>query len=126
MNKPNGFDWENEFEYDYIEEADILEIFFNRGAATSAVEIAENVTLRFNQENREAMSLILNNYSHLVEPAQFGPRSFRLNIEHLPPSTQEIVLQITSRPPVNRFIRMLSYTTSPDGKVIPIAAIQPS
>ena len=37
----------DQHEYDYIKEADILEIFFERGAAICAVEIADHITLRF-------------------------------------------------------------------------------
>ena len=110
-------------EYDYIEDADILEIFFVQGAATNAVEIADDITLRFDKQRGEAMSLILNNYSYLVEPAQFGPRSFRLRIDQLPDATREIVTQIINRPPVNLCIRMLTFT--PDQRAIHIVTVEP-
>ena len=109
-------------EYDYIEDADILEIFFVQGAATNAVEIADDITLRFDKQRGEAMSLILNNYSYLVEPAQFGPRSFRLKIDQLPKATREIVTQIINHPPVNRCIRMLTFL---DQQAIPIVTVEP-
>ncbi len=118
----NDFRREHEFEYDYIEDADILEIFFIRGAATNAVEIADDITLRFDKQRGEAMSLILNNYSYLVEPAQFGPRSFRLKIDQLPKATREIVTQIINHPPVNRCIRMLTFL---DQQAIPIVTVEP-
>ncbi len=118
------FEWKHEFEYDYIEDADILEIFFIRSGATNAVEIADDITLRFDKESGRAMSLILNNYSYLVEPAQFGPRSFCLKIDQLPQATREMVVQIINRPPVNRFIRMLTYTTPSEQQTIPIAIIE--
>jgi hypothetical protein len=116
------FEWEHEFEYDYVEDADILEIFFVRGAATNAVEIADDITLRFDKENGRAMSLIFNNYSYFVEPAQYGPRSFQLKIDRLPNATREMVTQIINRPPVNRFIRTLTF--SRDRRAIPIATIE--
>ena len=121
----NDYQWLNAFEYDYIEAADILEIFFVQGAATSAVEIADDVVLRFDHSKQQAVSLILNNYTYLVQPAQFGPRSFKLNIDHLAPFLQETVLQIMSQPPVNRVIKMLTYATSSSSRAIPIAAIEP-
>jgi len=122
MAKLDNFRWEHEFEYDYIEDADILEIFFIQGPATNAVEIADDITLRFDKDRGEAMSLIFNNYSHLIEPAQFGPRSFRLKIDQLPDATREIVTQIMNRPPVNRCIRMLTFV--PAQQVIPIVTIE--
>lgn len=121
MTKLNLFEWEKEFEYDYIQDADILEVFFSRGTATNAVEIAEDVTLRFNQETRQPVSLILNNYSYLTQPAQFGPRSFRLKLEHLSPHTKETILAIISQPPVSRFLHTLTYTTS--RQKFPIATV---
>ena len=47
----------DQYEYDYMEEADILEIFFERGAATCAVEITDYITLRFRPEEKKAMHL---------------------------------------------------------------------
>ena len=120
------FAWEADFEFDYVEDADILEVFFTKDIATNAVEIADDVTLRFDEENRVGISLILNNYSYLVEPDQYGQRSFRLKIENLPLSTQEAILEIIGRSPVNRFIRMLSFSDSASHQPIPIAAIEPA
>lgn len=42
-------------QYDYSEEADILEIFFERGAATCAVVLADHITLRFRPEEKEEL-----------------------------------------------------------------------
>jgi hypothetical protein len=120
------FAWEADSEFDYLEEADILEVFFMKGSATNAVEIADDVTLRFDEENRVGISLILNNYSYLVKPDRYGQRSFRLKLENLPSSTQEAILEIIGRSPVNRFIRTLSFSDSVSHQSIPIAAIEPA
>ena len=120
------FVWEDDFEFDYLEEADILEVFFTQDTATNAVEIADDVTLRFDEEKRVGISLILNNYSYLIEPDQYGQRSFRLKIDALPLGTQRVILEIIGRSPVNRFIRMLSYSDSPNHQPVPIAAIEPA
>jgi len=98
------------YEYDYIEEADILEIFFERGAATCAVEITDYITLRFRTEEKKAMSLILDNVSYLIEPAEIGPRSFRLQLERISPELRQTVIQLITSPPVNRFLKVSSYT----------------
>jgi len=100
----------DQYEYDYIEEADILEISFERGAATCAVEIAEYITLRFRPEGKKAMSLILDNVSYLTEPAEIGPRSFRLKLERISQELRQTVIEIITSPPVNQFLKVSSYT----------------
>jgi len=100
----------DQYEYDYIEEADILEIFFERGAATCAMEIADHITLRFRPEEKKAMSLILDNVSYLIEPTEIGPRSFRLKLERISPELRQTVIELITSPPVNRFLKVSSYT----------------
>jgi len=100
----------DQYEYDYIEEADILEIFFERGAATCAVEIADYITLRFRPEEKKAISLILDNISYLIEPTEIGPRSFRLKLERISPELRQTVIELITSPPVNQFLKVSSYT----------------
>jgi hypothetical protein len=100
----------DQYEYDYIKEGDILEIFFERGAATCAVEITDYITLRFRPKERRAMSLILDNVSYLIEPAEIGPRSFRLKLERISPELRQTVIELITSPPVNQFLKVSSYT----------------
>ena len=98
----------DQYEYDYIKEADILEIFFERGAATCAVEIADYITLRFRPEEKKAMSLILDNVSYLIKPAEIGPRSFRLKLERISPELRQKVIELITSAPVNQFLKVSS------------------
>jgi hypothetical protein len=116
--------WAGEFEFDYIEEADILEVFFVRAVGTDAVELTEDITLRFDRNKRQAVSLILNNYSYLVRPAAFGPRSVLLNIDQLPKSIQDIVIEIIRSEPVSRFLRMLTFSTTNGAPDAPLAVVE--
>ena len=100
----------DQYKYDYVEEADILEIFFESGAATCAVEIADYITSRFKPEEKNAMSLIPDNVSYLVEPAEIGPRSFRLKLERIPSRLRQTVIELITSPPVNQFLKVSSYT----------------
>ncbi len=100
----------DQYEYDYIKEADILEIFFERGAATCAVEITDYITLRFRPEEKKAMSLILDNVSYLIKPAEIGPRSFRLKLERISPELRQTVIELITSAPVNQFLKVSSYT----------------
>jgi hypothetical protein len=114
----------DQYEYDYIEEADILEIFFERGAATCAVEIADYITLRFRPEEKKAMSLILDNVSYLIEPAEIGPRSFRLKLERISPELRQTVIELITSPPVNQFLKVSSYTRPRARRSEPITYVE--
>jgi hypothetical protein len=111
-------------EYDYIEEADILEIFFERGEATGTVPVAEHVTLRFRREDDCPLSLILENFTYLVQAIEPGPRSFPLMREEWPPDLQDTIIKMLTTPPVNRFLKVLTYQESPQPeRAIPIAYV---
>lgn len=66
MQPINDFSWLRELEFDYIQDADILEIFFVRGTGTNAVELTEDITIRFDRNKQQVISLIINNYSYLI------------------------------------------------------------
>ena len=117
-----AFPWDDEFQYDYIESADILEIFFSAEMAVDSVELTEDVTLFLDGLNHP-VSLILNNYTYLIEPTPFGPRGFRLEIDQLPQNPQVLVRQIIMHPPVSRVLHTLTYLPAPEVEPIPIAAI---
>jgi hypothetical protein len=111
-------------EYDYIEEADILEIFFERGEATGAVTVAEHVTLRFRHEDNRPLSLILENFSYLVQAMEPGPRSFPLMREEWPPDLEDRIIKMLTTPPINQFLKVLTYQESPQAeRVIPIVYV---
>jgi uncharacterized protein YuzE len=59
----------------YDQETDILYISFSPGErATTAVELNDNVLLRFNKEERRAIGLTLIDFSVLAQSTGFGPR----------------------------------------------------
>jgi hypothetical protein len=111
-------------EYDYIEEADILEIFFERGEATGAVPVAEHVTLRFRREDGCPLSLILENFTYLAQATEPGPRSFPLTREEWPSDLEDSIINMLTTPPVNQFLKVLIYQESPQaGQAIPIVYV---
>jgi hypothetical protein len=113
-------------EYEYLEDADILEIFFERGPATGTVQIADNITLRFRKKDRSALSLILENFTYLTQVSETGPRSFPLKIDRLPSDMREIVLSIITAHPVNQYLTVLSYRSPRARRTIPIAYLSQS
>ncbi|GAB4433302.1 MAG: hypothetical protein Kow0031_14870 [Anaerolineae bacterium] len=67
----------NEPTYSYDKEADVLYISFSPGEkATSAVELNDNILLRFNRAEQRAIGLTLMDFSVLVQLTNLGPRSF--------------------------------------------------
>ena len=111
--------------YSYDKEADVLYISFSPGEkATAAVELNENILLRFNRAEKRAVGLTLMDFSVLVQLTKLGPRSFPLSgLEELEPEWQETVIDIITRPPVNQILKVSSYTPSP-AETVPITSVE--
>ena len=111
--------------YSYDKEADVLYISFSPGEkATAAVELNENILLRFNRAEKRAVGLTLMDFSVLVQLTKLGPRSFPLSgLKELEPEWQETVIDIITRPPVNQILKVSSYTPSP-AESVPITSVE--
>jgi hypothetical protein len=110
--------------YSYDKEGDILEIVFQKGGGIG-VDLTENIVLRYNQECREPLSLILTSYSRLVQPTLFGPPSFHLALlGNLPAGMQQVIMDILSSFPVNRFLKLSGLRLSPGGELQPITYLE--
>src|SRR3990172_11049848 len=82
--------------YSYDKEADVLYISFAPGEkATAAVELNDNILLRFNRAEKRAVGLTLMDFSVLVQVTNFGPRSFPLTgLKELEAEWQETVIEM--------------------------------
>src|SRR6266852_9818968 len=100
--------------YSYDKEADVLYISFAPGETpTAAVELHDNILLRFNLAEKRAVGLTLMDFSVLVQMTQLGPRSFPLSgLKDLEPEWQEIVIEIITKPPVSQILRVSRYMPS--------------
>lgn len=98
--------------YSYDKEVDILYISFSPGEkAATAVELNDNILLRFNKAEKRALGLTLMDFSVLIQLTNLGPRSFPLTgLQDLEPEWQEIVLEIIRKPPVNQILKVSAYT----------------
>ena len=94
--------------YSYDKEADVLYISFAPGEKpTAAVELNDNILLRFNLTEKRAVGLTLMDFSVLVQMTQLGPRSFPLSgLQDLEPEWQEAVIEIITKPPVSQILRV--------------------
>lgn len=116
---------DNEPTYSYDKEADVLYIAFSPGEkATSAVELNDNILLRFNRAEQRAIGLTLMDFSVLIQLTNLGPRSFPLSgLQDLEPDWQEMVINIITKPPVNQILKVSVYTPSLT-ETVPIALVE--
>jgi len=110
--------------FSYDKEADVLYISFSPGEkATTAVELNDNILLRFNLAEKRAVGLTLMDFSILVQLTELGPRSFPLSgLRDLEPDWQDIVIEIVTQPPVNQILKASAYTPSLT-ETVPIALV---
>lgn len=113
------------YSYDYDKEADVLYISFSPGEKpTAAVELNENILLRFNHAEKRAVGLTLMDFSVLVQLTKLGPRSFPLTgLRDLEPDWQETVSEIITTMPVNQILKVSSYTPSL-AETVPITSVE--
>ncbi len=111
--------------YSYDKEADVLYISFSPGEkAATAVELNDNILLRFNRAEKRAVGLTLMDFSVLVQLTRLGPRSFPLSgLKELEPDWQEAVIEIITKPPVNQILKVSSYTPSLT-ETVPITSVE--
>ena len=108
----------------YDKEADVLYIPFSPGEkATTAVELNDNILLRFNRAEKRAIGLTLMDFSVLVQLTEMGPRSFPLSgLRELEPDWQDLVMEMVTQPPVSQILKVSVYTPSLT-ETIPIALV---
>ena len=111
--------------YNYDKEADILYISFSAGEkATSAVELNDNILLRFNLNEKRAIGLTLMDFSVLIQLTNLGPRNFPLSgLSELEPDWRDIIIEIITKPPVNQILKLSVYTPRLS-ETIPIAFVE--
>lgn len=111
--------------YSYDQEADVLYVSFAPGEIpTAAVELNENILLRFNRAEKRAIGLTLMDFSVLVQLTRFGPRNFPLSgLEELEPEWQDVVIEIITAPPVNQFLKVSTYMPTP-AETVPITSVE--
>lgn len=113
------------FRYDYDQEADVLYISFAPGEkASTAVELNDNILLRFNRVEKRAIGLTLMDFSVLVQMTRLGPRVFPLSgLADLEPEWQDVVIDIITSSPVDQVLRVATYTPS-FSENIPVAEVE--
>ena len=112
------------YTYNYDKDADVLYLSFAPGEkATAAVELNENILLRFNRADKRVIGLTLMDFSVLVQLTRLGPRNFPLTgLRDLDPEWQELVIDLITSSPINQILHVSSYTPSPV-EMVPITSV---
>ena len=110
--------------YSYDKEADVLYISFAPGEkATAAVELNDQILLRFNRAEKRAVGLTLMDFSVLVQLGKLGPRHFPLTgLKQLEPAWQDDVIELITQSPVNQILRVALYMPSMT-ETVPITSV---
>lgn len=108
----------------YHEDADILEVFFLEAEATAAVHLTPDIILHIRVEEEQAVSLILNNFSELSKPDDYGSRSFRLYAEQWPEALRPLVWHLLTIPPLNEWLTITTYHPPRVRQPIPLASVK--
>ena len=109
-------------ELEYDQDGDMLEIFFQKGPATSAIELSDSLILRFERETGRAVSLSILTFSKVVERTELGPRSFPLHgLASLPEPLRATVSNMITSPPVNYFLKVSTYYPQRSQPPVPLS-----
>ena len=101
-----------------------MDILFAKGAGCG-IELTDEIVLRYDPTNNRPLSLIFVSFSHLIQPTEYGPESFRLTgVEGLPPERRDIVMRILTSAPVNRYLRISALSLPPEKRFVPITYVQ--
>ncbi|MBC8447335.1 MAG: DUF2283 domain-containing protein [Chloroflexi bacterium] len=102
----------------YDEEGDILELVFDNVEATCAIELTDDVLLRFDLEHEQAAGLTILDFSTLTSSTEIGPESFPVTgLADLPEELRRTVVKILTSPPVNCFLKLTCYSTTPTERI---------
>lgn len=97
----------------YEAAGDVLEIVFDEVEATCAIELTDNIVLRFGRQQGLAAGLTILDFSILASPTELGARSFALtNLESLPQDLREMVVRLIMPPPVDQFLQVTTFYAS--------------
>jgi hypothetical protein len=98
----------------YDEKGDIMEVVFGNVKATCAIELTEEILLRFNLERGQAAGLTILDFSVLASSTEMGPRSFPLTgLADLPDDLRQTVVKIITSSPVNQLLKVSYFYSSP-------------
>ena len=113
-------------QHEYDEVSDLLDVYFGEKRAAWTIELTEHIVLSVDRETQQVVSLSFLDFTELIRPTPFGPRSYPLTgFADLPQAERELVMHILTTPPVNRWLDVSVVQTLPDSPFV-VTHIEPS
>jgi hypothetical protein len=110
--------------YEYDSDGDVLEIIFQPGEATCAIELTESMILRFDWEKSKPFSLSFISFSRLLQQSKYGEVHFQLLADEWPDEARDKIWTMIQTAPLNEFLKLSSYAPAHTQQIIPMAAIR--
>jgi hypothetical protein len=112
--------------YEYDEASDLLDVYFGEKRATWTIELTEHILLSLDRETKQVVALSFLDFTELIRPTPFGPRSYPLTgLADLPQIEQTLVMHALTTPPVNKWLDVSVVQTMPDSPFI-VTHIEPA
>jgi hypothetical protein len=101
--------------YRYDEESDLLDVYFGEIRPAWTIELTDNIMLSIDKQAKQVVCLSLLDFTELIRPTSFGPRSFPLTgLADLPIVERDMVINALLSPPLNRWLDISSVEALPD------------
>jgi hypothetical protein len=101
--------------YRYDEESDLLDVYFGEIRPAWTIELTDNIMLSMDRQTKQVVCLSLLDFTELIRPTLFGPRSFPLTgLADLPIAERDIVISALLSPPLSRWLDISSVEALPD------------
>ena len=101
--------------YEYDPESDVLDVYFGDRRPAWTVELTDNIMIAVDREEGRAVGLTLLDFTELIRPTPFGPRSFPIiGLADLPIAERDLVLRILNSPPINAWVDVSAVEKLPD------------
>lgn len=109
----------------YDREGDILDVFFGKNEPARGIQLTDQIVLRVDALMERVISLTILDYSLVTRETTYGRRSFPLtHLDALPEGVRVKVSRLLTSAPVDQFLKLSHFHTSPT-KYIPITYVAP-
>src|SRR6187399_1437256 len=91
--------------YEYDPEGDVLDVFFGENLPAWTIELTANILISIDRDLQRAVRLTFMDYTALIQPTNWGLRSFPITgLADLPETERDLVIRILNSPPVDRWL----------------------
>lgn len=104
-----------ELSWEYDAESDVLDVYFGEKRPAWTIELTDNINISIDRAAGVPVALSFLDYSALVEPTPYGPRSFPVTgLADLTIPERDLVLKIITAEPVSGWLHVSAVEKLPD------------